>query len=149
MNTDLHQNLENSLARLQYILIARRVLASDEKIRLNWNQFDIMVLIKSSVTITPAAISKALGFSRPNTSKYLKYLEENGLIKTVVAKNDKRSHAVHLTKLSQTILNKIDRGQRDTATRVMKALTDSEVNQFIAITEKVIKTLDSSTLKEI
>lgn len=45
---------EAALAHLQYILIARRVQASDEPMRLNWKHFDILTFIKDHSPAAPS-----------------------------------------------------------------------------------------------
>src|SRR5688500_12478474 len=105
-------DFEQVLANLQYVLIARRVQASDEPMRLNWRHFEIMALIKERGSLEPSVISETLGLSRPNTSKYLRYLQDNKLILTRKDDRDKRSHTVALTHEASHILKSIHEGQR-------------------------------------
>ena len=68
MNTKIEEAFENALTNLQHVLIARRVLASDEQVRLNWNHFNIMALVKEHGSILPSQISDELILSRPMLS---------------------------------------------------------------------------------
>ena len=115
------ETFEQTLAKLQCIMIARRVQASDEPMRLNWKHFDIMALIKERQQIEPSSISKALHLSRSSTSKYLKYLESKDLIKKTTAGLDRRSHQVALTKQADDILENIYEGYHQNA-RLAKRL---------------------------
>lgn len=137
---------EDTLANLQYVLIARRVQASDEPMRLNWKHFDIMALIKEKGSIIPSAISETLQLSRSSTSKYLKNLKEKGLVKKLAKSKDRRSHGVALTKQADKILKAIYRGQRLNALQAKHKLSPEEVRQFIAIAKKIISALDSDDL---
>lgn len=147
MNTSaLAQEFENTLANLQYVLIARRVQASDEPMRLNWKHFDIMALIKERGMIAPSAISEMLHLSRSSTSKYLKSLEEKGLVTKSAKSKDKRSHQVMLTSQANEILDNIYKGQNLNATLASRALSLEEVRLFIHIASKITDALDSDEL---
>lgn len=149
MNTKIEEAFENALTNLQHVLIARRVLASDEQVRLNWNHFNIMALVKERGSILPSQISDELGLSRPTTSKYLKYLKAHGLISTSTSKNDQRSHTIHPTSLSKQILQKIFKGQHDNAKLALNVLTLNEAEQFIRTAAKITAALDNESLKTI
>lgn len=145
---DPNQNeaFENALANLQYVLIARRVQASDEPMRLNWRHFDIMAFIKEHESVEPSKISKTLYISRSSTSKYLKSLEEKALILKTAQGSDRRSHQVVLTKHADEILENIYRGQRENALQALQVLSDEEIQQFTTIATKIASALDSDQL---
>jgi DNA-binding MarR family transcriptional regulator len=147
MDTRNEEAFEKALTNLQHVLIARRVLASDEKVRLNWNHFKIMALVKERGCILPSQISDELQLSRPTTSKYLKYLNDNGLIATNKSLNDHRSYSVYLTPLSNEIIENIFEGQRINAKLALNALTPNEAEQFARIGAKITLALDSESLK--
>ena len=149
MNIEVENEFENALTSLQHVLIARRVMASDEQMRLNWNHFNIMVLAKERGSVLPSQISDELRLSRPTTSKYLKYLKANGLISTSISKNDRRSYTIHLTSLSKQILQNIIKGQQDNAKLALHALTTTEAKQFAQITAKITAALDNESLRTI
>jgi len=142
------EDFEKALTGLQHILIARRVLASDENIRLNWNHFNIMALA-SETLLTPSEISTALQLSRSSTSKHLKYLEENNLIEKVPAGEDKRSHTVQATKTAKNIIGNITKGQEQNAAIAKQVLSADEAEQFVVAANKIIAALDSESLKTI
>lgn len=144
--TESHRAFEDALASLQYVLIARRVQASDEPMRLNWKHFDIMAHIKECGTVMPSAISDKLQMTRSSTSKYLKSLEEKGLVEKTVVGQDKRSHLVMLTDQADNILENIYSGQRHNASIAASVLTEQEVAQFTAIAAKITAALDSEDL---
>ena len=146
---DSNQAFETALANLQYVLIARRVQASDESMRLNWKHFDIMALIKEHGLIAPSIISEMLGMSRSSTSKYLKSLEEKGLVTKSIPGKDRRSHKVVLTDQANEILNNIYKGQRTNATLASKALSSEEIQQFTRIAQKITAALDSDELRTV
>ena len=135
---------EQVLANLQYVLIVAS--SSDEPMRLNWRHFDIMALVKERGSLEPSAISKIVGLSRPTTSKYLKYLQDNKLLTPRKGNEDKRSHTVILTSEADRILESIYAGQRQNARDALKELTPEEAYQFTSIAPKIIKALDSDTL---
>lgn len=141
-----HQAFEDALANLQYVLIARRVQASDEPIRLNWKHFDIMTLIKKTGPVVPSVISETLNMSRSSTSKYLKSLEEKELIEKATQGIDRRSHKVMLTDQANSILDNIYSGQRTNAALATGALTAEEVEQFTHIANRITAALDSDEL---
>lgn len=138
-----------TLAALQCVLIARRVQASDEKVRLNWNHFTILELLYLKKVLEPSAISKQLAFSRPNTSKYLKYLEVKKLIKRQPHEHDARSHRVALTSSGYDIIDAIISAQHENARLVCSALSPEEQQQFTRITQKIITALDDDELRTV
>lgn len=143
------QAFEDALANLQYVLIARRVQASDEPMRLNWKHFDIMALIKERKSIAPSTISTTLSMSRSSTSKYLKGLEEKGLVTKSALGKDRRSHNVGLTQQADEILNNIYKGQHANATLASEALSPEEIQQFTKIAKKITAALDSDALRTV
>ncbi|MDV2988884.1 MAG: MarR family transcriptional regulator [Dehalogenimonas sp.] len=149
MNTKNEEAFENALTNLQHVLIARRVLASDEQVRLNWNHFNIMALVKEHGSILPSQISDELRLSRPTTSKYLKYLKAHGLISTSTSKNDHRSYTIHLTSLSKQIIQNIFKGQHDNVKLALNVLTTNEAEQFARTAVKITAALDNESLKTI
>jgi len=149
MDSMIEKEFEKALTDLQHILIARRVLASDEQVRLNWNHFNIMALAKEHGSILPSQISVELKLSRPTTSKYLKYLKDNGLIETCKSLKDQRSHTICLTPLSNKIIENIFEGQRNNARLALQVLSPDEAAQFAAIASKITLALDSESLKVI
>ncbi len=142
----ISKNFEDALATLQYVLIARRVQASDEPMRLNWRHFDIMELIKKHGSITPSTISKTLDMSRSSTAKYLKGLEEKELIQRDSPGSDRRSYQVALTKQADEILDNIYKGQRENARKVQQVLSVDEMKQFVVIAAKITAALDDDSL---
>jgi len=147
MDARIETAFEKALTDFQHVLIARRVLASDEQVRLNWNHFNIMALVKECGSILPSQISDELKLSRPTTSKYLKYLKANGLIVTTKSGNDHRSYTVCLTQVSNKIIENILDGQRDNAQIALHILTEHEAEQFAQIAAKITMALDSESLK--
>lgn len=140
---------EHALTHLQYVLIARRVQASNEPMRLTWRHFEIMALIKEKGALQPSAISKTLGLSPPSTSKYLKSLQSKTLVTTRKASQDKRSHVVMLTAQADQILESIYEGQRQNARDALRELTPEERQQFTNIAPKIIRALDNQKLRVI
>lgn len=149
MQREEQDSFEEALANLQYVLIARRVYASDEPMRLNWKHFDIMAFIQDKEKVFPSQISDELSLSRSSTSKYLKYLKEKGLISTAASTSDGRSYTAQLTPLADEILESIHKGERENAQLALSALTPQEVEQFTKIAKKISNALDSATLKTI
>lgn len=137
---------EDALTNLQYVLIARRVQASDEPMRLNWKHFDIMALIKDRGSVMPSGISETLRMSRSSTSKYLKSLEDNGLVGKMPKDEDRRSHTVALTMQADKILEDIYEGQRVNAHQASKELSSIEIAQFSVIAKKITAALDNDDL---
>jgi len=144
-----HQAFEDALANLQYVLIARRVQASDEPMRLNWKHFDIMALIKKSGSMAPSTISETLTISRSSTSKYLKNLEEKGLVTKSAPSKDRRSHHVILTVQANEILDSIYKGQHTNAVLAGSVLSTTEIKQFTHLAQKITAALDSDELRTI
>lgn len=142
-------DFEETLTALQCVLIARRVQASDEKVRLNWNHFTILELLYPKKVLEPSAISEQLDFSRPNTSKYLKYLEVSKLIKRSPHEHDARSHRVTLTSSGYDIIDAIISAQHENARRVCSTLSPEEQQQFTHVTQKIIAALDDDELRTV
>ena len=149
MNVSSQGEFEEALTGLQHVLIARRVLASDEQIRLNWNHFHILILINNSPGILPSEISESLLLPRPTVSKHLKYLKSKRLIKTKISTRDTRSYSVRLTKSAENILRNIFKGQQENARLASGVLSENEVKQFTKIAQKITSALDGKSLKEI
>lgn len=142
------KDFEKALTGLQHVLIARRVLASDENIRLNWNHFNIMALA-SETPLTPSEISTALQLSRSSMSKHLKYLEENALIEKGAVGEDRRSHTVQATKTAKNIMGNIIKGQEQNAAIARSVLSAEEADTFVIAANKITAALDNETLKNI
>ncbi|HYG84421.1 MAG TPA: MarR family winged helix-turn-helix transcriptional regulator [Verrucomicrobiae bacterium] len=143
------KKFEDALANLQYILIARRVQASDEPMRLTWRHFDLMAFVKAEGSAVPSVISEKLGMSRSSTSKYLKSLEEKGLLEKTASGTDRRSHSVILTAQANDILENIYAGQRENARLAMTALSPKDAKLFAVLAAKITAALDDDSLRTV
>lgn len=148
-NAQVFNEFEETLTNLQYVLIARRVQASDESVRLNWKHFTIMAYIKEQESVSPSLISDALQMSRSSISKYLKSLADKNLITLLPAGQDRRSHQVMLSAEANTILDNIYKGQHHNAKMASQSLTAEEMRQFCTIARKITAALDDESLRTV
>jgi DNA-binding MarR family transcriptional regulator len=71
------------------------------------SQFAVLVLIWANPGFSQSAISRTLGIQRANFVSMLDELQRRGMIERRAALNDRRSFALHLTKLGQAYVKQI------------------------------------------
>lgn len=116
--------LEDALSLLQCVLVARRTAASPESI--NWQQYDVLELLRIQGAMTPSLLGDSLGVSRPTVSKSLRVLKDLGLVEQAALGDDRREQTTSLTREGHLFLSRAARGRRENARAVAGVLTPEE-----------------------
>jgi DNA-binding MarR family transcriptional regulator len=75
------------------------------------SEYSVMALIASNPGSKQIAIAEALGIKRANFVALINTLEARGLVERRQPANDRRSHALFLTSVGETLLEKMDAAQ--------------------------------------
>jgi DNA-binding MarR family transcriptional regulator len=79
----------------------------EELLNLNFNEIMLLCLLSERENLSAGEISEELDLTRSNTSKVIASLEQEGLIRRRVCKEDGRSMRFHLTKKGEERLDHI------------------------------------------
>jgi DNA-binding MarR family transcriptional regulator len=72
-------------------------------------QYSVLTVIGANPGLTQMAVAKRLGIERARLVHLLDSLERRRLLKRAKSRSDRRSHALHLTALGETSLEKFRR----------------------------------------
>lgn len=133
--TDEHSALEDSLSLLQCVLVARRTNAAPEPI--NWQQYDILEMLRLHGSMTPSELSESLAISRPSASKALRVLKDLEFVEQAVVGQDRREQTTTLTTNGRLFLARAAQSRRDNAIAAHSVLTTQEVDSFVRMCRKV------------
>ncbi|MGW5678019.1 MarR family winged helix-turn-helix transcriptional regulator [Streptomyces sp. NPDC003860] len=126
--------LEDALSLLQCVLVARRTAASPESI--NWQQYDVLELLRIQGAMTPSQLGDSLGVSRPTVSKSLRVLKDLDLVEQAALGDDRREQTTSLTQEGHLFLSRAARGRRENARAVTEVLAPEEQAAFAAMCRK-------------
>ncbi|MGW6462019.1 MarR family winged helix-turn-helix transcriptional regulator [Streptomyces sp. NPDC055078] len=121
-------DLEDALSLLQCVLVARRTGAGPEPI--NWQQYDVLEMLRIRGAMTPSLLSESLGVSRQTTSKSLRVLKDLGLVEQAALGDDRREQTTSLTHAGHVFLSRSARGRRENAQAARGALSPEEQDAF-------------------
>lgn len=82
-------------------------------------------------------LTKILGMNRSNLKDIVKKAERNGYV-TIEDVDQPRSYAVKLTDVGRELAQKRSRANDEAATDILSCLTEDEVKQLEALSEKII-----------
>lgn len=82
-------------------------------------------------------IAAAMGASASAVTQHINQLVEHGFVKKTESPNDKRELVLHLTTAGRHVIETKQQLMRARIERVVAALTDEELDQFIAIANKI------------
>jgi DNA-binding MarR family transcriptional regulator len=102
---DLNDRLGYFVRRLQ-VWVFQDFIRTLASLDLRPAQYSVLVVIDANPGLSQADISGLLGIERARIVRLLDKLEKRGLIKREPSPNDRRSHALHLTRDGQKILRR-------------------------------------------
>ncbi len=97
----------------------------------------LQLLARSNKKILSGDISKALGFSTPRVAVALNTLEKKGLVKRSAFKTDARKTVVDITEQGKTALEKREAELVKFVTKLINAVGEDELNEFLRIAVKM------------
>jgi DNA-binding MarR family transcriptional regulator len=105
--------------------------------------FSVLCVINANPGSTQTAVSEALGLQRANLVAIIDGLEERGLARREPAKNDRRSHALFLTREGRRLLTNAMVLQAEHESRVLQRLKREEREQLLHLLHRMLE--DDST----
>ncbi len=101
-------------------------------------QFGVLVVINENPGLKQTEASAALGIQTPNFVALVDELEDRGLAQRLPAQNDRRSHALHLTKAGEAMLKRVMTRHAEHEARVAAKLGKGGREQLMQLLEKLI-----------
>ena len=83
--------------------------------------------------------SAALGIQTPNFVALVDALERRGIVQRLPTQNDRRSHALHLTKAGETLLKRVLVRQAEHEERMTARIGKAGREQLLALLDKLTK----------
>ncbi|WP_405162954.1 MarR family transcriptional regulator [Nocardia sp. NBC_01499] len=136
---DGQDGIENALAHLTCVLVARRTRTTPE--RVTWQQYDVLEMLRLHGPMTPSSLSDALSVSRPTMSKALRVLKDQGLVQQAALGTDRREQTTSLTPIGREFLDRAAECRRDNAKIAASALTPTEQAAFAELCGKVAEAI--------
>jgi DNA-binding MarR family transcriptional regulator len=99
--------------------------------------FGLLVVVGESPGLKQAEASAALGIQTPNFVALVDELESRGLAQRLRAENDRRSHALHLTKAGEALLKRVVARQEEHEARMTAKLGPAGREQLMSLLEKL------------
>jgi DNA-binding MarR family transcriptional regulator len=101
-------------------------------------QFSVLTVIERNPGLTQSQVSAALGIKRTNFVALLDSLEHRGLATRRPAKNDRRSHALHLTEDGKAVMRKLRQLVDIEERRLVARIGESGRAQLIELLHRLI-----------
>lgn len=102
-------------------------------------QFGLLVVISQNPGLKQADASAALGIQTPNFVALVDALERRGLVQRLPTQNDRRSHALHLTKAGEALLKRVLIRQAEHEERMTARIGKAGREQLLALLDKLAK----------
>lgn len=100
-------------------------------------QFGLLVVINQNPGLKQTDASAALGIQTPNFVGLVDELEQRGLAQRMAAANDRRSHALHLTKAGEALLEKVMAKQAEHEARMTARIGQSGREQLLVLLDQL------------
>ncbi|MFC9434822.1 MarR family winged helix-turn-helix transcriptional regulator [Nocardia sp. NPDC057030] len=139
---DWQGGIENALAHLTCVLVARRTRTTPE--RVSWQQYDVLEMLRLRGPMTPSALSDALSVSRPTMSKALRVLKDQELVEQATLGTDRRAQTTSLTSTGREFLDRAAECRRDNAAIAESVLTPAEQAIFAELCGKVAEAIHNA-----
>ena len=114
------------------------------KLQISPPQFGTLVLIEANPGISQSAIAATLRFDRSTLVQIIDRMEDRGFVIRKLAKNDRRSHALHLTQLGQTTIAKLKTIVWAHEEHISRSLSDNERQTLLNILARIYQTPEKS-----
>ncbi|MFI9407173.1 MULTISPECIES: MarR family winged helix-turn-helix transcriptional regulator [unclassified Nocardia] len=139
---DWQAGIENALAHLTCVLVARRTRTTPE--RVTWQQYDVLEMLRLRGPMTPSALSDSLSVSRPTMSKALRVLKDQDLVAQAALGTDRREQTTSLTAAGLEFLDRAAECRRDNARIAESVLTPDEQAVFAELCGKVAEAIHAA-----
>ena len=140
MTDMIDYDLTNSLgyqASLTARLMERKFEASLKQLGLNRTNWSVLLSVGNPDINAPSQIANYIGIDRTATSRALRHLESDGLIKRQSGDTDKRTRRVELTAKGRALLQDSMPPAQANAEHFRQKLTDQERVELIRILSKL------------
>lgn len=133
MNSDL-QNLDLidliSERHVHLRKITEKLWNDNSDIYISNSEWFILARVYQKETATISYISKHVGISRQATHKFIKRLEENGLVEINNLENNKKEKCLHLTQFGKECFEKNDSLKAKLETKIADKIGAEKVKLF-------------------
>jgi len=102
-------------------------------------QFGLLVVINQNPGLKQTDASAALGIQTPNFVGLVDELEQRGLAQRLPAANDRRSHALHLTKAGEVLLKRVMAKQAEHEERMTARIGKPGREQLLELLDKLAR----------
>jgi DNA-binding MarR family transcriptional regulator len=99
--------------------------------------FGLLVVIHETPGLKQAEASAALGIQTPNFVALVDELEQRGLAQRFRAENDRRSHALHLTRAGEALLKRVLMRQEEHEARMTAKIGNAGREQLMTLLDKL------------
>lgn len=127
-----------------YSSIRAEVLNRLEPLGLRITTFSALVLVVDNPGLRQSELAKALDIKRSNMVAVIDDLENNGWIKRKEVPTDRRAFSLFATKAGKNVYKKAVSVTTEYENHVAGSLNAKELNQFLAILEKIESTTGES-----
>lgn len=100
-------------------------------------QFGLLVVINQNPGLKQTDASAALGIQTPNFVALVDELERRGLAQRLPTQNDRRSHALHLTKAGEALLKRVMVRQAEHEERMTARIGKAGREQLMMLLDKL------------
>lgn len=102
-------------------------------------QFGLLIVVSQNPGLKQSEASAALGIQTPNFVALVDELEHRGLVQRLPTQNDRRSHALHLTKSGEAMLKRVLLRQAEHEERMTARIGKTGREQLLALLDKLTK----------
>ena len=102
-------------------------------------QFGVLVVVEANPGLSQTQLGNALGIDRSTVVAVIDRLESRGLLTREPSPNDRRSHALHLSRAGAEALKRLAERVREHERTIARDLTDAEQASLIALLRKVAR----------
>jgi DNA-binding MarR family transcriptional regulator len=118
--------------RLAQLAVFKDIIETLGPFGLRPSDFSALRVIAANPGLKQQDIGRELGIKRPNLVGLVEELRKKKLIERRVVPGDRRSYALTLTKVGETLLETAEEAHRGHQLRIREALGDNDPLQFLA-----------------
>ncbi len=126
------------MLRRAQLVVFEDFIAAMAAVELRPASFSVLCVIQANPGLTQTAVSEALGLQRTNLVAIIDALEQRGLARREPAPNDRRSHALFLTKAGEHLLSEAMALQAEHEARVLARLKPREREQLLGLLHRML-----------
>lgn len=117
---------------------------SEHNLEIDSYQWTIISYLYHNQKAIQNDIAKFMGLNKVRVMRILDILEENGYIKRLIAKNDKRQNIVELTAEGEKLYSMLAPMAEETLKEAYSGLTEEEIKQCLETLNKIQKKLPNA-----